>query len=89
MRLSFDFVPLAELLFDLFLRQQARAEEPVVALHAFGLVVHLLALHRNDHLVARTPVGRHRHAERVDGLQAHQHALDFVEIAAQRQRTFV
>ena len=30
-RLSFDFVSFAEFLFDLFLRQRARTEEPVVA----------------------------------------------------------
>ena len=77
---------LAEFPSDLLFRQRFGAEKPVVALRPFGNLLLIVALHRHDHLVARTPVGGQRDAEGVDGLQAHQNPPDLVEIAAQSQR---
>jgi len=62
---------LAEFPSDLLFRQRLGAEKPVVALRPFGNLLLIVALHRHDHLVARTPVGGQRDAEGVDGLQAH------------------
>src|SRR5699024_2455487 len=73
--LSLDSYAFAEFFLDLLLRERTGAEEPVVAFYPFGLVVHILALHRDDHLVARMPVGRHGDPECVDGLQTHQDTL--------------
>ena len=69
--LSLDSYAFAEFFLDPLSFERTGAEEPVVAFYLpFGLVVHILALHRDDHLSPGRQSAWHGDpGMRVDGLQ--------------------